>query len=158
FPPQGPSPDWRYRVPPCQAQSPDGETPPRSCPTPPRAGACRYAGPQSTLPPRLRRTRRLQIWFAYHSLSKSYAMCAVMPVPRAYPEERWIRTRTRNGMPALFADRSAAGRQLARQLHYYARQPDAIVLALPRGGVPVGYEVARELQLPFDVFVVRKLG
>jgi putative phosphoribosyl transferase len=57
-----------------------------------------------------------------------------------------------------FADRMAAGRQLARQLKRYAGRPDATVLALPRGGVPVGYEVARALDLPLDVFLVRKLG
>lgn len=57
-----------------------------------------------------------------------------------------------------FADRADAGRQLARHLETYRNHPDAIVLALPRGGVPVGYEVARELHLPLDVFLVRKLG
>jgi len=58
----------------------------------------------------------------------------------------------------LFHDRSDAGRQLAGQLTHYARRPDVLVLALPRGGVPVGYEVAAALQAPLDVFVVRKLG
>jgi putative phosphoribosyl transferase len=47
---------------------------------------------------------------------------------------------------------------LARLLKHHADEPDALVLALPRGGVPVGYEVARELRVPLDVFVVRKLG
>ena len=47
---------------------------------------------------------------------------------------------------------------LAEQLRHYERRADAIVLALPRGGVPVGYEIATKLDLPFDVFVVRKLG
>ena len=47
---------------------------------------------------------------------------------------------------------------MARLLRSYANRPDVIVLALPRGGVPVGYEIARALGVPFDVFVVRKLG
>jgi erythromycin esterase-like protein/predicted phosphoribosyltransferase len=58
----------------------------------------------------------------------------------------------------LFADRADAGRQLAGRLNAYAQRHDVIVLALPRGGVPVGFEVARELRAPLDVFVVRKLG
>ena len=58
----------------------------------------------------------------------------------------------------LFKDRLDAGRQLASRLSAYAARSDVIVLALPRGGVPVASEVARELQLPFDVFLVRKLG
>src|SRR5215217_7472343 len=57
-----------------------------------------------------------------------------------------------------FHDRYDAGRQLAERLRVYANRPDTIVLALPRGGVPVGYEVARALHIPFDVFLVRKLG
>jgi len=58
----------------------------------------------------------------------------------------------------LFQDRHEAGRVLASRLMTYANRPDVIVLALPRGGVPVGYEVARALNVPLDVFVVRKLG
>jgi len=57
-----------------------------------------------------------------------------------------------------FLDRSDAGRTLARELERYRNRRDAIVLALPRGGVPVGYEVADSLNLPLDVFIVRKLG
>jgi putative phosphoribosyl transferase len=56
-----------------------------------------------------------------------------------------------------FHDRQEAGHQLAALLHGY-REKDPIVLALPRGGVPVGYEVARALGAPLDVIVVRKLG
>ncbi len=56
-----------------------------------------------------------------------------------------------------FRDRHDAGRQLADALAEYADR-DAVVLALPRGGVPVGYEVAKKLDLPLDVFLVRKLG
>jgi len=57
-----------------------------------------------------------------------------------------------------FVDRADAGHVLARQLSAYANRKDVIVLALPRGGVPVAYEVARELNAPLDVFLVRKLG
>jgi predicted phosphoribosyltransferase len=58
----------------------------------------------------------------------------------------------------IFQDRQEAGRALAEVLRAEAHLPDAIVLALPRGGVPVAFEVARELRLPLDVLVVRKLG
>jgi len=58
----------------------------------------------------------------------------------------------------LFRDRIDAGQQLASRLMKYADNPDVLVLALPRGGVPVAYEVARALHVPLDVFVVRKLG
>ena len=57
-----------------------------------------------------------------------------------------------------FMDRQEAGRALARALKKMPGLNGAVVLALPRGGVPVGYEVARELRLPLDVLVVRKLG
>jgi predicted phosphoribosyltransferase len=59
---------------------------------------------------------------------------------------------------APFRDRRDAGRQLAERLLEWAGRPDVLVLALPRGGVPVGYEIARRLEAPLDVFVVRKLG
>jgi predicted phosphoribosyltransferase len=58
----------------------------------------------------------------------------------------------------LFLDRYDAGRKLAAALSRYADQPDLLILALPRGGVPVAYEVARALHAPLDVFLVRKLG
>ncbi|HXE81565.1 MAG TPA: phosphoribosyltransferase [Vicinamibacterales bacterium] len=57
-----------------------------------------------------------------------------------------------------FADRREAGQALGRLLSSYAGRDDVVVLALPRGGVPVGYEVARALGAPLDVFLVRKLG
>ena len=57
-----------------------------------------------------------------------------------------------------FADRRQAGKQLATQLAAYANRSDVLVLALPRGGVPVAFEVARALRAPLDVFLVRKLG
>src|SRR3979490_1537835 len=60
--------------------------------------------------------------------------------------------------PGFFHDRSEAGRLLAEKVGAYANRPDVLVLALPRGGVPVAYEVARALGAPLDVFVVRKLG
>jgi putative phosphoribosyl transferase len=61
-------------------------------------------------------------------------------------------------MLARFANRTDAGRRLANELQQYAQRSDVIVLALPRGGVPIGYEVAKALGAPLDVFVVRKIG
>lgn len=61
-------------------------------------------------------------------------------------------------MAARYQDRAEAGRRLAARLTQFAGRADVIVLALPRGGVPVGYEVAASLDVPLDVFVVRKLG
>ena len=58
----------------------------------------------------------------------------------------------------IFQDRMDAGKALASDLEIYADRDDVIVLALPRGGVPVAYEVAQRLRVPMDVFVVRKLG
>jgi putative phosphoribosyl transferase len=57
-----------------------------------------------------------------------------------------------------FRDRVEAGRVLARKLERYRGEPGLLVLALPRGGVPVGFELAQALEAPLDVFVVRKLG
>src|SRR5215211_3223754 len=59
---------------------------------------------------------------------------------------------------ARFQNRRDAGRILAQELLHYANRSDVIVLALPRGGVPVAYEVALALHAPLDVFIVRKLG
>jgi predicted phosphoribosyltransferase len=61
-------------------------------------------------------------------------------------------------MRPMFRDRREAGQLLAAALSRYAGRPDVVVLALPRGGVPVAYEVAQALGAPLDVFVVRKLG
>src|ERR671924_2404214 len=59
---------------------------------------------------------------------------------------------------ARFANRSEAGKEVATKLMKYANRGDVLILALPRGGVPVAYEVARALRAPLDVFLVRKLG
>lgn len=58
----------------------------------------------------------------------------------------------------IFRDRTDAGKYLAAKLAKYAHRPDVLVLALPRGGVPVAYEVAKQIGAPLDVFLVRKLG
>ena len=57
-----------------------------------------------------------------------------------------------------YANRAEAGRELAQALRRYANRPDVLVLALPRGGVPVAYEVARALNASLDLILVRKLG
>lgn len=61
-------------------------------------------------------------------------------------------------MEPLFHDRAEAGRDLATKLARYANRSDVVVLALPRGGVPVAFEVAQAIRAPLDVFLVRKLG
>ena len=61
-------------------------------------------------------------------------------------------------METIFSNRAEAGQLLAEKLNKYAGREDVIVLGLPRGGVPVAYEVARRLGVPLDVFIVRKLG
>ena len=61
-------------------------------------------------------------------------------------------------MDTRYSDRRDAGQQLAEAMGHFRAEPPPIVLALPRGGVPVGYEVAKALKAPLDVFVVRKLG
>jgi putative phosphoribosyl transferase len=61
-------------------------------------------------------------------------------------------------METTFPNRAEAGRRLAEKLQRYAGGADVIVLGLPRGGVPVAYEVAQRLHAPLDVFIVRKLG
>lgn len=61
-------------------------------------------------------------------------------------------------MGATFKDRADGGKKLAQELSQYGGRSDVVVLGLPRGGVPVAYEVAKELDAPLDVFIVRKLG
>ena len=61
-------------------------------------------------------------------------------------------------MTARFHDRRHAGRVLGQRLQAYANRDDVIVVALPRGGVVVGHEVAKALAAPLDILVVRKLG
>jgi predicted phosphoribosyltransferase len=68
-------------------------------------------------------------------------------------------TMTRNDVLEIpIRDRSSAGQALARLLMAYRQRPDVIVLALPRGGVPVAYEIASALQVRLDLMLVRKLG
>src|SRR5258706_16171323 len=82
-----------------------------------------------------------------------FAICTrEMPAGQPPTQQR------RDMEPGFFHDRSEAGRLLAAKLGAYANRPDVLVLALPRGGVPVAYEVARALNAPLDVFLVRKLG
>lgn len=66
--------------------------------------------------------------------------------------------KVKEGKMAAFKDRRDAGRKLAQKLLAYARRPTVLILALPRGGVPVAYEVALALSVPLDIFMVRKLG
>jgi predicted phosphoribosyltransferase len=61
-------------------------------------------------------------------------------------------------MRPIYSDRKQAGRVLAAELRHYAGRPDVLILALPRGGVPVGFEVAEALGAKLDVYLVRKLG
>ncbi len=61
-------------------------------------------------------------------------------------------------MERVFRNRTEAGQKLAQQLLHYANRPDVLVLGLPRGGVPVAFEVARALNVPLDIMSVRKLG
>jgi len=61
-------------------------------------------------------------------------------------------------MERAFVNRTEAGRLLAEKLEMYTNRNDVVVLGLPRGGVPVAYEVAKRLHVPLDVFIVRKLG
>jgi putative phosphoribosyl transferase len=73
--------------------------------------------------------------------------------------ERRIKNMQRiNERERLFINRRDAGRYLAERLNRYANKQDVIVLALPRGGVPVAYEIAQKLNAPLDIFLVRKLG
>jgi putative phosphoribosyl transferase len=69
-----------------------------------------------------------------------------------------MRSHSMNFLKLPFRDRHQAGRVLADMLEHYRGDPDLLVLALPRGGVAVGFEVAHALQVPLDIFVVRKLG
>src|SRR5579872_5078019 len=80
-----------------------------------------------------------------------------MKGPMKFTARRWARFRGA-GMERLYQNRAAAGRTLATKLISYRQRQDALVLALPRVGVPVAYEVAKALHAPLDVFVVRKLG
>jgi putative phosphoribosyl transferase len=69
-----------------------------------------------------------------------------------------LKQKDRQAMKVRFKDRSEAGSLLAERLTAYADRNDVVVLALPRGGVPVAFEIAQKLHAPLDVFIVRKLG
>src|SRR5918999_5381423 len=83
-----------------------------------------------------------------------------MPCPTTVPRisEQGMFSMATIKMNRRFASRREAGETLVEKLSSYANRPDVLVLALPRGGVPVAYEVARALHAPLDVFLVRKLG
>ena len=87
------------------------------------------------------------------SMGCAVLACAVCPLTS---KERNVASHLGHEHP--FADRQEAGLELAKRLEHYKGRHDVVVLALPRGGVPVAYEVARALGAPLDVFVVRKLG
>jgi putative phosphoribosyl transferase len=93
----------------------------------------------------------------------SMGAAALRPSRRQSPPFRWraeapaMRIRVKE-FPPLFRDRREAGMLLARRLAALANTPDLLVLALPRGGVPIAYEVARALHAPLDIVLVRKLG
>ncbi len=102
---------------------------------------------------------------AHHTYSKNPARLKMLLTwPPIGLRLAWCRLRDDNSakkenfMGPRFEDRFDAGRFLASQLQHHADDPALVVLALPRGGVPVGYEIARALNVPLDVFVVRKLG
>jgi predicted phosphoribosyltransferase len=76
--------------------------------------------------------------------------------PKATHAEWTVALDERRAHP--YQDRRHAGRELAARLRHLNNEGNTVVLALPRGGVPVGYEVARDLDAPLDVFLVRKLG
>jgi predicted phosphoribosyltransferase len=69
-----------------------------------------------------------------------------------------MHTNKKTALKLPFKNRVQAGRLLGQALAEYAKRPDVIVLALPRGGVPVGFEVARLIDVPLDIMLVRKLG
>lgn len=76
--------------------------------------------------------------------------------------KRWVPRKTEQNkagdMAKRFQDRTDAGRSLAKKLSHYADRKDILILGMPRGGVPVAFEVAKALRIPLDVFIVRKLG
>jgi putative phosphoribosyl transferase len=82
----------------------------------------------------------------------------VLPTTGADADQRRRRLRNKSTMNGVFRNRTEAGQLLAPELRGFAGQEDVIVLALPRGGVVVGFEIARNLSVPLDVLVVRKLG
>src|SRR5881394_2512718 len=79
-------------------------------------------------------------------------------LPELRPAKSQRKGVTISRMERAFPNRAEAGRQLVEKLEKYAGRDDVIVLGLPRGGVPVAYEIAKRLRVPLDVFIVRKLG
>jgi len=79
-------------------------------------------------------------------------------MPDSRERSAWGGTASAHDAPVVFDDREHAGRVLAQRLRHYAGRDDVLVLALPRGGVPVAFEVAKALRAPLDIFLVRKLG
>ena len=112
---------------------------------------------------RARQRRHGEVWFAAQSGSGRTTSRVHLPGDlRAFcletiPASKPVNVQTPDRFDGGFADRREAGRQLERQLSRFAGRDDVIVLALPRGGVPVAFEVAQGLGAPLDVFVVRKL-
>jgi predicted phosphoribosyltransferase len=80
-------------------------------------------------------------------------------IPAACRGRHWDNSQGKEPVvQAIFEDRAHAGRALVEPLRHHRERPNAVVLALPRGGVPVAFELAQGLGLPLDVFIVRKLG
>jgi predicted phosphoribosyltransferase len=106
-----------------------------------------------------------RLWATLRNTPKSCLDGSAQPgnCPHTGDNERYNAERRNSGgkadvMQQPFPDRTAAGQLLAEQLARYRGTPSILVLGLPRGGVPVAYEVAKALGAPLDVFVVRKLG
>ena len=98
-----------------------------------------------------------------HSLAWSSKKQSNLNTPGGHPKRETLKGRNFthravSRMERAFANRTEAGRLLAEKLEKYANRSDVVVLGLPRGGVPVAFEVAKHLQVPLDVFIVRKLG
>lgn len=118
---------------------------------------------------RLGQTPRIEMWgIALSAITSNFALDRALqrerrrgeisPPSKIHSRSGDLMNSYRAGKAPRFSDRTEAGSVLARRLTAYAGRSDAIVLALPRGGVPVAYEVAQALHVELDVLVVRKLG